>query len=195
MTMTQRQDGDELAARAVVFLDRDGTINKDIGYAHRVADWEFLPGAVTAIQRLRDAGFLIAVVTNQSGVGGGKYTGDDVERLHAHVQKCLADAGTAIDAWAFCPHTVADDCDCRKPRTGLVAEIARQLAVAIDYEGSWMIGDKVSDLEFGRRLGVRSVILRSRYWTGVELRAPREFQADSLDEAMRRILSEESARQ
>ena len=115
--------------RKVAFLDRDGTINVDRGYVYRAADWQFTERAVEAIALLRAAGFAVAVVTNQSGIAAGYYTLDDLHSLHEHFQQELARAGTAVDAIAFCPHAAAENCDCRKPLTGM----SRQVEAALGH--------------------------------------------------------------
>jgi D-glycero-D-manno-heptose 1,7-bisphosphate phosphatase len=182
-------------SRRVAFLDRDGTLNADHGYVHRVADWEFLEGAVEAVAALRAQGFAIAVVTNQSGVALGYFTREDVRALHEHVQRELARLGAGIDALAFCPHAATDQCDCRKPRTGMGRSVERQLGEPIDYPASWTIGDKLSDIEFGAALGTRTALLRSRYWSPGDLTRAPDLLADSLLEAARRIAAPAIARE
>jgi D-glycero-D-manno-heptose 1,7-bisphosphate phosphatase len=150
--------------RSVVFLDRDGTINADHGFVHCVDQWEFLPGAIEGMRQLAEAGFLLAVVSNQSGVGRGMYSSADVELLHNHLIASLKDAGVSLAATAFCPHTAADRCDCRKPRTGLANAVRQRIGEEIDVPRSWTIGDKPSDCQFGAALGTRTTLLESRYW-------------------------------
>jgi D-glycero-D-manno-heptose 1,7-bisphosphate phosphatase len=190
--MSQHQPRAIEVGQRVVFLDRDGTINLDHGYVHRFEDWEFLPGAVEAIRQLRGAGYQIAVVSNQSGIGSGQFTRDDVERLHGHVARLLASEGADVDAWAFCPHTSADECPCRKPRTGMVGAILRHLNAPIDFGASWMVGDKPGDVEFGGALGMRSILLTSRYWDAVDHLHRPDQTAASLAEAARIILGKDS---
>ncbi len=124
MTVTQRK---------VVFLDRDGTINVDRGFVHRIEDWEFVPSATEALMLLRNAGFQLAVVTNQSGIGAKLYTASEVERLHAHMCQELEAVGLELDVVAFCPHSQDDNCDCRKPRVAMAQVVAAKLAHLIDY--------------------------------------------------------------
>lgn len=176
----------------VLFLDRDGTINVDRGYVSRVEDWEFAPLAVEALRRLRAAGFALAVVTNQSGVGRGYYTAEDVERLHQHMQSLLAAAGIAIDAVAYCPHAPEDGCACRKPLGGMAETIERQLQEPIDFAASWMIGDKEADVCFGRTIGARTILLESRYWSAERLAVTPTHTAASLADAARILLEEQS---
>jgi D-glycero-D-manno-heptose 1,7-bisphosphate phosphatase len=167
-------------ARSVVFLDRDGTINVDHGYVHRIQDWDFIPGAIEAIRDMRLAGYAAAVVSNQSAVASGAYALVDVARLHDFMLSQLAVHGTTIDAIAVCPHRSSDSCPCRKPRTGLALAIEEQLGVSIDYSTSWTIGDKLSDIGFGRALGTKTILLRSQYWKPCDL----QFQPDHIAESL-----------
>ncbi len=145
--------------RPAAFLDRDGVLNDDLGYVHRVADFHWLPGAVQACKRLQDAGYALVVVTNQSGVARGMYTLDDVDTLHAHMQRELSAAGVTLTAIYRCPHLptaeVADyrlDCSCRKPRPGMLMQALREHG--LDAARSVMVGDKPSDVQAGQAAGV-----------------------------------------
>ena len=175
------------SACKVVFLDRDGTINVDHGYVYHVDDWELTDDAAEAIAMLQSAGFRLAVVTNQSGIASGKYSKSDVDRLHDHMLGELALAGATIDAIAVCPHASDDDCDCRKPKTGMAAQIAAQLNQPIDYERSWTIGDKLSDVGFGAALGTSTALIRSRYWDVDALNVKPTLIVDSLFGAAEQI--------
>ncbi|MEQ1895751.1 MAG: HAD family hydrolase [Vicinamibacterales bacterium] len=172
----------------VVFLDRDGTINVDHGDVHRNQDWVFTEHAADAIRALRDAGFAIAVVTNQSAIAAGRYSLADVGKIHEFVQRQLEAAGTRIDAWAICPHGAAEDCPCRKPRTGMARAIESKLGAPIDYAESWTIGDKLSDIGFGQALGTRTALLVSRYWTTIDPQCQPTLLSESLHDAVREIL-------
>lgn len=152
----------------VVFLDRDGTINVDNGYVHLIKDWEFTPGAIEALKKFRSLGFKLAVVTNQSGIEGGLYALEDMKRVHEHMQAELKKDGVELDYIAYCPHARDGECDCRKPRTGMAKQIEAALG-PIDYDKSWMIGDKPADLGFGKNIGTRVALIRSRFWTEEEL--------------------------
>jgi len=123
-------------ARAVIFLDRDGTLNVDKGFVHRAEDWESTDRAAEALRELREAGYVIALVTNQSGVARGFFTLADVRALHEDVRQRLARQGVTLDAIAICPHAPDDDCECRKPRTGMARQIETQLGEPIPYERS-----------------------------------------------------------
>jgi D-glycero-D-manno-heptose 1,7-bisphosphate phosphatase len=153
----------------VVFLDRDGTVNVDHGYVARIADWQFTVRAVEALGLLRDAGFRLALVTNQSGIARGYYRLEDMESLHDYLAQQLLEAGLTLDAVAFCPHAEHPPCECRKPRTGMALQVAAQLREPIDYPASWTIGDKISDLQFGAALGTRVALIRSPYWEEAQL--------------------------
>lgn len=145
--------------RPAAFLDRDGVLNDDLGYVHRVADFHWLPGAVQACKRLQDAGYALVVVTNQSGVARGLYTLADVDALHAHMQQELAAAGVSLAGIYRCPHLpkaeVAAyrlDCECRKPRPGMLLQAMRELG--LDAGRSVLVGDKASDVQAGQAAGV-----------------------------------------
>jgi D-glycero-D-manno-heptose 1,7-bisphosphate phosphatase len=150
--------------KKAVFLDRDGTINAEVEYLHRVEDFAFLDGAIEAIRRLRAAGFLVIVVTNQSGVARGFFGLEEVTILHRHLQAELARFGTQIDAFYICPHHPEQgigefrrECDCRKGRPGMLLQAAREHG--IDLERSYMVGDKVADVEAGLAAGCRPLLV------------------------------------
>jgi D-glycero-D-manno-heptose 1,7-bisphosphate phosphatase len=172
----------------VVFLDRDGTLNEDRGYVDHIQDWQFTDRAVEAVRMLRDAGFAVALVSNQSGIARGLFTVADVDELHAQVRELLVRGGADLDAVAYCPHGPDEGCGCRKPRPGLAREVERQLGRPSDHAASWTVGDKPSDLGFGVALGTRTALLRSRYWSNGELEPPPDILADCLYEAARFLL-------
>jgi D-glycero-D-manno-heptose 1,7-bisphosphate phosphatase len=174
--------------RKVVFLDRDGTLNVDKGFVYSVDSWQWIEGALEALQRLRDCGFALAVVTNQSGIGHGLYTLEDMKILHAHMQKDLTNAHVRDVVLAYCPHRRDGACDCRKPLPGMAREVEHALG-EVDYKNSWTVGDKLADIGFGKALGTRTILLESRYWSLV----PQAIQPDgimpSLKEAAKIICS------
>jgi D-glycero-D-manno-heptose 1,7-bisphosphate phosphatase len=155
-----------MADRAV-FLDRDGVINVDRHYLHRVDDFAFIPGVPHALHRLQQTGWKLVVVTNQSGIARGMYTEDDYQRLTQHMQALLAEAGVTLDAVLHCPHlpdgsvpAYRAECECRKPAPGMLLQAARELD--LDLARSVMVGDKGSDLQAGRGAGVaRCLLVRS----------------------------------
>lgn len=165
--------------RRAVFLDRDGTINVEKEYLHRPEDFEFIPGAPQAIRLLNDAGFCVVVVTNQSGVARGYYDEAAVERLHRYMDDELACFGARVDAYYFCPHHPGHgsgiykrECACRKPLPGMLVQAAADLT--IDLTESWIIGDKLADVEAGLRAGCRPLLVRTGYGADEEARLPRE---------------------
>jgi D-glycero-D-manno-heptose 1,7-bisphosphate phosphatase len=162
-------------ARRAVFLDRDGTINVEKEYLHKIEDFEFIPGAPEAIKRLKDAGFLVIVVSNQSGIGRGYFDEAVVEQLHRHIQDELACLGTSIDAFYFCPHHPEEGlgeykvvCDCRKGQPGMLLQAAREYD--IDLQQSFMVGDKLADIEAGERAGCQSLLVLTGYGELVALK-------------------------
>jgi D-glycero-D-manno-heptose 1,7-bisphosphate phosphatase len=145
-----------------VFLDRDGTINVEKGYVHKIEDFELIPGVPEALRLLRENGFILVVVTNQSGVARGYYPMEAVHRLHRHMDEELARLGATVDAYYVCPHHPdggVDDytmvCECRKPMAGMLMDAARDYS--INLASSYMIGDKPSDIEAGLKAGCRSL--------------------------------------
>jgi D-glycero-D-manno-heptose 1,7-bisphosphate phosphatase len=143
-----------------VFLDRDGVINRKAPEGRYIAHWsdfQWLPGAATAIAALNRAGLRVIVVSNQRGVALGQYTPADVDALHAAVQHHLQSYGAYIDAFYFCPHD-KDQCDCRKPRPGLFLRAFRDYP-EVSAAKSLLIGDSLSDIEAARNLGMRSIFI------------------------------------
>jgi D-glycero-D-manno-heptose 1,7-bisphosphate phosphatase len=156
--------------RRAVFLDRDGTINEEKNYLHRMEDFVFIPGVPGAIRRLNRAGFLVVVVTNQSGVARGYFELSDVQALHDHVAGRLAAENAHIDGFFICPHHPEAgqgiwrrQCDCRKGEPGLLLQAADQLH--IDLNRSFMIGDKPADMEAGMRAGCTPLLVLTGYGT------------------------------
>jgi D-glycero-D-manno-heptose 1,7-bisphosphate phosphatase len=147
-----------------LFLDRDGVLNEDQGYVHRWADFRWIAGAREAVAAFNAAGWLVIVVTNQSGVGRGYYTEDDMHALHARMSEELAAAGGHIDAFYFAPQhpEAADDAyrhpdpPDRKPNPGMILRAMQEWP--IDRERSVLVGDKPSDLEAALRAGIRGVL-------------------------------------
>lgn len=151
------------ARRPAVFFDRDGTINVDLGYTHRVEALTFLPGAIAAIKRVNDLGYYAFLVTNQSGIARGYFSEDDMKAYHTLMRERLATAGAHLDDIRFCPHhphgTVPEYtcvCDCRKPKPGMIMDLARQWPI-VESE-SILIGDQQSDMEAAKAAGVRGVL-------------------------------------
>jgi D-glycero-D-manno-heptose 1,7-bisphosphate phosphatase len=175
--------------KKVVFLDRDGTINVDFGYVHRVEDWVFTERSVEALQLLQEAGYVLSVVTNQGGVGEGLYNEEDMRRVNEHMFAELNRGGVKIEFLAFCPHKIKDKCKCRKPEVGMIKQVEAQIG-PIDYANSWTIGDKMKDVELGFNASTRTVLIRSRYWSDNDLMGLKkkpDLVVGSLYEAAKKI--------
>jgi D-glycero-D-manno-heptose 1,7-bisphosphate phosphatase len=143
-----------------VFLDRDGVLNKKMPEGCYVASWtdfHLLPGVLQALGRLNRAEIRVVVVSNQRGIALGFYTAADVEAIHAGLQGLLRAQGAHVDAFYFCPHDKGQ-CNCRKPLTGLFEQAVADFP-AINAASSAMIGDSLSDIEFGRRLGMLTILI------------------------------------
>lgn len=143
--------------RAAVFLDRDGTLIVDRGYLAEPDGVEFLPGALEGLRRLAQAGFPLVIASNQSGIGRGLFEPEALDAVHARLEALLADAGLRLAGTYYCPHAPSDGCSCRKPAPGMLLRAAEELDLALDR--SWIVGDKASDVEAGRRAGCRGVQL------------------------------------
>lgn len=133
-----------------IFLDRDGTINVDKNYLYRQEDFEFLPGVIEALKKLKEAGYLLIIITNQSGIARGFYTEADFQKLNAWMKQKLENAGAGIDAVYYCPHhpnaqieEYRIDCSCRKPKTGLFDQATKDFDIDLDV--SYAIGDRLRD--------------------------------------------------
>lgn len=177
------------------FIDRDGVINEERDYVHHVEDFHLLPGATDGLRLLREHGYALVVVTNQAGIGRGMYTEEDYARLTAHIRSTLAADGVSLDAVYHCPHhPVAGvgayrvDCDCRKPRPGMLLQASR--ALGIDLSSSVLIGDKQSDLEAGRAAGLDAcVLVESGHTPSAEARSIADHTSAGLLDAARWIVS------
>lgn len=173
-----------------VFLDRDGTLIVEKNYLHKIEDVEFVAGAGRALARLKRMGFLLILITNQSGVGRGYYTMDDVQRVHRHLLAALQQEGATLDGIYICPHHPDDNCDCRKPKTKLLRDAAAKFQ--IDPVQSFMVGDRELDVELGRNMGCRTVLVRTGYGEKVvaqKLATP-DFTATDLPAAVEWILKQ-----
>ena len=156
--------------RAAVFLDRDGTLNVERGYLSRPEQLELLPGVPRALLRLREAGFLLIVVTNQSIIARGLASEAQIDKVNRRLEDELEKSGASLDAIYVCPHHPSPGsqrpradltivCDCRKPEPGLLTRACKDFD--IDLSRSWMIGDHTRDIETARRAGLRSVLVKT----------------------------------
>lgn len=148
-----------------IFLDRDGVINVDKAYVSKIEDFEFCEGVFEALIHFQTLGYLLIIVTNQSGIGRGYYSEEDFQKLTAWMQKELLHVKIKIDAIYHCPHAPILNCSCRKPKSGMLLQAIEDFN--IDVKSSWMIGDKQTDIEAALGAGVTNTILLGK--TGVNL--------------------------
>jgi D-glycero-D-manno-heptose 1,7-bisphosphate phosphatase len=144
----------------VIVLDRDGTIVIDRGYADDAAGLEFVPGAAEGLRSLHVSGYRLLVITNQSGVGRGLFPLERVHQMNARLEVMVREAGARLERIYFCPHAPEAGCACRKPAPGLLAQAAAELR--FDPARAVVIGDKESDIEFGRRAGATTILIAAR---------------------------------
>lgn len=140
-----------------VFLDRDGTVIEEKDFIRTPEEIEFVPGSIEAIKLLRNLGYKIVVVSNQSGIGRGILTEKIVTDVNASFLRRLEDEDAAADALYFCPHHPDDNCDCRKPKTGMIERAVGELG--LDLENAVVIGDKLADVKLGKNIGATTVLV------------------------------------
>ena len=156
-----------------VFLDRDGVINKERNdYVKSISELEIFPDVAKNIELLKNAGFLVVVITNQSAINRGLITHEMVNQIHVSIQNYLKANGTCVDGFFYCPHKPDENCNCRKPKSGLLHQAILELN--IDLNSSWMIGDSNSDIEAAISIGCKAIKIDNNF---------------SLDNAVDKILS------
>ncbi|MEE3202386.1 MAG: HAD family hydrolase [Acidobacteriota bacterium] len=171
--------------KPAVFLDRDGTLNVDAGYLDRKERLILFPWSFEAVRLLRRAGYAVVVVTNQSGVARGMIEESFVEEVHRIIQSQLSAVGEELDGHYYCPHEPSAsieafrvDCDCRKPKPGMVTRAARDLG--LDVERSVVVGDKWSDIRLAKQTGARGVLVRTGYGRSQEKNPQEGLSADAV---------------
>jgi len=169
--------------RKAVFLDRDGVINEDKGYVHKIEDFKFIPNVFTALKKLQDAGYELFVVTNQSGIAVGYYTEEDFKKLTEYMLKEFEKEGIKITKVYYCPHhengiieEYAIKCDCRKPESGMIKEAIKEFN--IDPNHSFLIGDKENDIIAAHKEGIKAALVK----TGQGLKYIQNTTADYIGE-------------
>jgi D-glycero-D-manno-heptose 1,7-bisphosphate phosphatase len=190
--------------RPAVFLDRDGTINEQMGYINHLERFVLLPGSARAIARLNQAGFVVVVITNQSGVARGYFPEELVHEVNRKMIRSLAREGARLDGIYYCPHHPQGetslyrlDCTCRKPRPGLLHRAAAEHS--LDFKQSFVVGDSVSDLKAARQVGAKAVLVLTGYGRGEfdyvlpEKKVRPDYVAENLGAAVDWILTESSA--
>ncbi len=183
-------------AKRAAFLDRDGTVNIDPGYIGNPDDMELFPHVGEAIKKLKDNGFLVFIVSNQSGIGRGYFTVDDLGKVHERFLSLLSESGASnftgeiIDKIYYCPHKPDEGCSCRKPAAGLIDRACKDFD--IDLENSFVIGDRNKDLEMAENAGIKSVLVKTGYGEkeSGDLTAPCNYIAEDLKDAVEWILED-----
>ena len=181
--------------RPAVFLDRDGTLVEEVGYLNHVSRFRMFPFVATAVRRLNEARLPVIVVSNQSGVGRGYFPESLVSTVNELMTKQLAGAGAKIDAIYYCPHTSGDNCNCRKPRSGMLERAA--LEHNLDLLRSFVVGDRYDDVDLARNAGARGVLVRTGYgegelaWHSARWPAQPDFVAADVAEAADWILRQQ----
>ena len=160
--------------RRFIVLDRDGTLIEECSYLSDPAQVKFIPGAVGALLDLKELGFGLVVITNQSAIGRSFLDEARLNLIHRRLTEMLAAEGVHLDGFYFCPHKPEDDCCCRKPRTGLIEKASEELDFSL--RSSIVIGDKASDIEMGRAVGAMTLLVRTGY--GAQVVAEEEVAAD-----------------
>lgn len=179
-----------------VLIDRDGTINVDIGYTYRIEDLRFEESVIEGLKLLMFSGYKLIIVTGQSGIGRGMYTEQDYYKFMDAMYEQFRLEGINIDGNYFCPHHPKEgkgmyriDCKCRKPKTGMLEEAARDFG--IDLLQSWVIGDKTDDIEMGRRAGCRTILVKTgKSGKDGNFDVKPEYAANNLLDAAQYILRE-----
>lgn len=184
----------ETVLRPAVFLDRDGTLCEEMGYLNHLSRVRMFPYAAAAVRRLNDKELPVIVVTNQSGVARGIFPESLVRDVHELMSGELARGGAHVDGIYYCSHRSEDNCNCRKPRTGLLEKAA--LEHRLDLSGSFVVGDRYADIEMTHCAGARAILVLTGYGRGEyefhRARWPRqpEFVAEDLTQAVDWILEE-----
>ena len=178
--------------RPAVFLDRDGTVAEEVGYLNHASRFRMFPFVAAAIHRLNEAELPVVVVSNQSGVGRGYFPESLVHSVNEMMKRELTAAGARIDAIYYCPHTSADHCDCRKPKTGLLERAAREHSLELGR--SFVVGDRYGDIELARSVRARGILVRTGYgegelaWHSAKWPTQPDFVAEDLSKAADWIL-------
>ncbi len=187
--------------RRAVFIDRDGTLSEEVGYINHVSRFRMLPRSAEAIKELNEAGIAAVVITNQAGVARGYFPEERILEVHRRMEELLAADGAKLDGIYYCPHhpTAGEppyraDCDCRKPKPGLLLRAAGDLN--LDIPSSYMIGDKFSDVELAQTAGCKGILVLTGYGRGEweylrenAVPAP-DFVAEDLLDAVQWILKD-----
>ena len=188
-------------AKGAVFLDRDGTISKEVGYVRNPDQFQLMPKSAEAVKLINERGLKVIVVTNQAGVAKGYFPEAMVSRVHKKMEAMLSDQGAFLDGIYYCPHhpegvveAYRKMCECRKPASGLIKRASKEHG--IDIASSYMVGDKMADVECGHRIGVKGILVQTGYGKdelnkieGAGIRRP-EYIADDIFDAVKWIVND-----
>ncbi len=185
----------------IIFLDRDGVINRDPGFGGYITSWdefEFLPGALEALKKLSQAGFEVIVISNQAGVAKGLYTLEDLDEITKNMLKEVEKSGARIHAVHYCPHRDEDNCSCRKPKTGLFAQATKDLQASpirnrrfsngVHFTDSFFVGDNRRDILAGKAIGCKTIFVLSGNTKLKDLDVKPDFVARDLLNAVNKIV-------
>ncbi len=188
-------------SKIAVFIDRDGTMSEEVGYVNHLSRFKLLTNTAAAVKLLNDAGVLAIVATNQAGVARGYFEESMIAHVHEKLRAELAHNNAKLDAIYYCPHHPSAgkppyraECNCRKPKPGMILKAKDELDV--DLNRSYMIGDKISDVEFGQKLGLKSIMVMTGYGIGEyehqrqDWKVTPDFMAADLLEAVKWILDD-----
>ncbi|MEZ7893315.1 MAG: HAD family hydrolase [Candidatus Wallbacteria bacterium] len=188
-------------SKTAVFIDRDGTMSEEVGYVNHISRFKLLPNTARAIKLLNDSEILAVVATNQAGVARGYFEENMIIKVHDYMRSELLKAGAKLDAIYYCPHHPSvgkppykSDCNCRKPKPGMILQAEKELG--IDLTKSYMVGDKISDVEFGKKMGLKSVMVLTGYGIGEyehqrqDWKVQPDFLANDLLEAVEWIIND-----
>lgn len=179
-------------ANRAVFVDRDGTMAKDVHYCSCPEDFVLFPETAEAIKLLNEHGFMVIVITNQSGIARGYFTEEMLAKIHEKMRKELAEQGALIEAIYYCPHHPDDNCECRKPKPKLVYQATKDFD--IDLERSFVIGDLQMDIDLGRAVGCKAILIStiSKNSSTLGKNSP-DFTAPNLYEAVKWVITSATA--
>ncbi len=180
-----------------VFLDRDGVINEDYGYVYKIEDFHIYNEVFPALKLLKDAGYKLLIITNQSGIGRGYYTEEDFKRITEYMLGILKKEGIEIDDIYYCPHhpegvipEYTMKCNCRKPETGMIEEGIKKFN--IDVKKSFLIGDKETDIEAGRKVGLKTILVKTGRGKDYINTTKADYIADNILDAVKRFILKEN---
>lgn len=143
--------------KKIVFLDRDGVINEDFAYVSKIEDFNFISGVFEACKKFLALGYELIIITNQSGIGRGYYKEEDFLNLTQYMEKEFENKGIKILKVYYCPHSPNEDCKCRKPKIGMIKQALSDFDISLSE--SWLIGDKLSDIECAKNANIKNRIL------------------------------------